>query len=124
MKLLALEDLVNQTEEQIFAHLVNEWSAPDDISKTHTLLVAYESVGDYGCDSAGWYLLREKKSRALFEVSGSHCSCYGFEGQFSLEPTSKEYLRSERFSISCGGYDNCADSNRKAIKDWLKSNRL
>jgi hypothetical protein len=28
----------------------------------------------------------------LFEVNGSHCSCYGLEGQWSLEPTSRAAL--------------------------------
>ena len=27
------------------------------------------------------------KQGALFEVNGSHCSCYGLEGQWELEPT-------------------------------------
>jgi hypothetical protein len=34
-----------------------------------------------------------RKDGKLFEVNGSHCSCYGLEGQWEPEETSVESLR-------------------------------
>jgi hypothetical protein len=36
-----------------------------------------------------------EKDGQLYEVHGGHCSCYGLEGQWSPEETSKEYLLGE-----------------------------
>lgn len=85
------------------------------------VLVAYMSVGNYGCDSSAWLLLRDRNSGALLEVHGSHCSCYGFEGQFKPEPTSLEYLNSDKLHFCCGGYDSHENSNKQAVKDFLKT---
>lgn len=120
--MLSLEDLKGKTEKEILDHLVHSWEAPADVAKKFRVLVAYESVGDHGCDSSGWYLLRQVGSRQLFEVSGSHCSCYGFEGQFTPELTDRKYLKSENFSISTGGYDEASEANVQAVKDWIAEN--
>lgn len=52
--------------------------------------VLFASYGDanYSGDA---FVLFEKDGR-LYEVNGSHCSCYGLEGQFESEETSLEYL--------------------------------
>ena len=88
------------------------------------ILVAYMCEGNWGCDSSAWLLLQERETKALFEVHGSHCSCYGFEDQWKPEPTTPAYLHSEQFSFSCGGYDNSKDANQKAVKDFLAANVL
>ena len=59
----------------------------NDLLKNMEVLVAYESVGSWGCDSSSFFLLKDKTSGKMFEVHGGHCSCFGFEGQLQLEET-------------------------------------
>lgn len=48
----------------------------------------------YTCESyEGSALVIFQKDGKLFEVNGSHCSCYGLEDQWSPEETSLEALR-------------------------------
>jgi hypothetical protein len=117
MKQLFLADLSDSTDAQIREHIVNSWNG--DASPYH-ILIAYESVGDYGCDSSGWFLLRHKDTKELYKASGSHCSCHGFEGQFEPEKTTLEYLKSDKFYVCTGGYDDSRDSNTAAIHEFIK----
>lgn len=52
------------------------------------LLASYS----YECYSGDAFVLFERDGK-LFEVNGSHCSCYGLEGQWDPEETSVEALR-------------------------------
>lgn len=54
------------------------------------LLASYGE--DYGYDGAAFVLFR--KGGALYEVNGSHCSCYGLEDQWKPEETTIAALRS------------------------------
>lgn len=90
-----------------------------DLSRFN-ILIAYESVGSWGCDSTSWFLLQEKETGFYFEFSGSHCSCYGFEGQYKPDKTEIEYLKSDKFSFYCGGYDDNETENQIAVKRYLK----
>ena len=103
MKTLYLEDLADCTEEQIKEHFLGEYQADASEVKKYRVLIAWESVGDWGCDSSSWFLLKDKKTGKLYEVNGSHCSCYGFEGQFEPEETSIDYIKSEHFSFYRSG---------------------
>ena len=40
----------------------------------------------------GWAWVLFERDGKLYEVSGSHCSCYGLEGQWSPEETSWEAI--------------------------------
>lgn len=120
MNSLFLADLAKNDEEQILRHFVNEYKAEEDVHRYH-VLIAYESVGAWGCDSSSWFLLQTKDGN-LYEVQGSHCSCYGFEGQFKPELTAIDYLKSERFGISTGGYDDNAEEHKAAVTKWIKEN--
>jgi hypothetical protein len=51
---------------------------------------------------------------------GSHCSCFGFEGQFELEETTLEYLKSGRFSFYGSTYDDETDQNGKMLKNFIE----
>ena len=53
------------------------------------ILYANYSLGNYVGDS---FILFEKDGK-LFEVNASHCSCYGLEGQWEPEETTKEALK-------------------------------
>src|SRR5687767_5156978 len=115
--LLALEDLDGKSHDEVLSHIAAAFEIKPEELKGVRILVAYESVGSWGCDSSNWFLFR--KGRQLFENHGSHCSCYGFEGQWSPEPTTLKYLRSDKFAFCCGGYDADPEGNRQKVKSFL-----
>src|SRR5687768_16277755 len=102
--MLALADLKGNTEDQV-KNILSIYYAKEDYDREYgtpcaeveqklsklEVLIAYESVGDYGCDSSSYFLFKDGEGN-LFEIHGSHCSCYGFEGQFELEPTTIKAL--------------------------------
>ena len=66
----------------------------DDIN----ILVAYYSYENYSGEAI---VIFEQKGK-LYEVEGSHCSCYGLEGQWSPEEITQEYLNHDNISIDFG----------------------
>lgn len=60
----------------------------DDFKGIEILLASY-GTGNYEGDA--FVLFR--KGGKLFEVNGSHCSCYELEGQWRPEETTKEALQ-------------------------------
>jgi hypothetical protein len=138
MKKLYLADLKGETESAVKKHIASEYAGEqgqgydygsqsdtqkEQLHKTlkgFDVVIAYESVGSWGCDSTSWFLLRNKKTGRYIENHGSHCSCYGFEGQWNPEKTTKKYLKSSKFYFHCGGYDNEETENQKAVKEFLK----
>lgn len=119
MEKLFLEDLECMEESEIKQHLVRSYDAKREDVDKFEILIAYESVGSWGCDSTSFFLLRDKETNKLYENHGSHCSCYGFEGQFCPEETSVEYLKSNNFYFSTGGYDSSYGKNMGAVKDYI-----
>ena len=134
MKKIFLEDLKELTEEQIKEHIVNNYTGEqygegseaekEELRKKlkgFHILIAYESVGSWGCDSSSFFLLKEKKTGKLFENHGSHCSCYGFEGQWKPEETTAEYLKSDKFYFYNGGYDSDEEGNKQKVLEYVKN---
>lgn len=119
MTQLFLEDLAGYTDEKVRQHLMGEYEAKPEQLEEYRILIGYESVGSWGCDSSSYYLMQHVRTGELFEVRGSHCSCYGFEGQFTPEATSLEYLSSDKFYVSMGGYDSDEKANMEAIKAFV-----
>lgn len=134
---LYLEDLKEMTQKEVKNHLVENYAGDakgfdygdpnkkdkiklKKILKNFKVIIAYESVGSWGCDSSSFFLLERKSDKALFEIHGDHCSCFGFEGQFEPEETSKQYLKSDNFNFYCGGYDNNETENKKLVKEFLQ----
>jgi len=124
-ELLSLGDLKGKSEEQIKIHIATnygeEYGCKLDLSVMKTLskmkvLIAYESVGDYGCDSSSFFLFLDEDG-TYQTMYGSHCSCFGFEGQFKLEETPVEYLKSEKFNFYCGGYDENEEETQLLVKN-------
>lgn len=138
MKHLYLADLAGLDEEEIRKHLAEEYSgdksgfdygSPTDADKAdaveklakYDILVAYEHVGSWGCDSSSFFILRNKETGAFAQVSGGHCSCYGFEGQLDIEEMPNEFYH-KRFYASTGGYDNSGEEHIKMVKEWIAEN--
>ena len=48
------------------------------------VLFAYYSYEDYSGEA---FVVLQGSGGQLYEVNGSHCSCYGLEGQWDLEET-------------------------------------
>ena len=119
MEKLYLEDLSGLSEEEVKKHIVSSYGVEQEVVDKYEILVAYESVGSWGCDSSSWILLKEKSTGLLFETHGSHCSCHGFEEQFEPEETTVEYLQSDKFYLSCGGYDDNDKENERLVKEYL-----
>ncbi len=125
--MLALEDLKEFSMVEVLSHLANEYAESEqDAAKLNGLkvLIAYESVGDYGCDSSSFFLVEDEQGN-LFEIHGSHCSCYGFEGQLQLEETSVKALL---FRIDngngvfyTGGYDYNSINNQEAVENYIRN---
>lgn len=47
---------------------------------------------DYECYEGDAHVVFIGQDGKLYEVNGSHCSCYGLEGQWDIEETSLEYF--------------------------------
>lgn len=137
MEYLYLADLKDMTEEEVKQHIANEYAGTmgegysgGDISKEDTekllkelenfnILIAYESVGSWGCDSSSYFLMKNKSDEKYYEFSGSHCSCYEFEGQYDPQEADPDYLKSDKFYFYTGGYDDESELNDKAVKDFI-----
>lgn len=80
------------------------------------ILFAVYNCGDY----EGQAFVVFRKNRKLYEVNGSHCSCYGLEGQFEPEETNVKALthRLEKGALgySLGGHE----ANFRKMLDSLK----
>jgi len=132
--MIALGDLAGMSLQAIRDHIAENYSgaysgrsgsereAPVVVDLTNfNILIAYESVGSYGCDSSSFFLVQDADSK-LYEVNGSHCSCYGFEGQWTPEETSLEALQhraNEGRLFDTGGYDDDSDKNLAAAVDYV-----
>jgi len=138
MSNLFLEDLKNLSEAEIKMYISGNYAGDESgfdygeptqldadkllkILEDYNIVIAYESVGSWGCDSSSYFLLQHKVTNVYQEFSGGHCSCYGFEGQFDLQEATLEYLKSDKFNFYCGGYDDNETENQKAVKEFLSN---
>lgn len=128
-------------------YLGNQWKKKSDIAsafgikkkqlKGCKIYLAYYHVGDWGCDSSA-YVLFEKDGK-LWEVHGSHCSCYGlgeqgYSGdtstQWEPEITNIAYLQKrvngEEALGYVGGYDEKGyrKESKKIVKHLVSLNRF
>ena len=71
---LFLADLEGLTDQQVREHIVSSYEVSTDDLDRFDILIAYESVGSWGCDSSSFFLLRDKATGELYENHGGHCS--------------------------------------------------
>jgi len=86
------------------------------------ILLAWYGYGDY--DGSAFVLF--ERDGKLYEVNGSHCSCYGLEDQWVPEETSVAELRHRIEHGSLGQdsyYDDCVFGKqlKGCLKRWEKS---
>lgn len=65
-------------------------------------------LASYGTPSyEGYAFVLFRRDGKLYEVNGSHCSCYGLEGQWDPEETTAEALRHrmDEGRLGAGEYD-------------------
>ena len=118
-KHLYLSDFDGFTEKEVRNHLITTYSAGIEKLNALHILIAYESEDSY--DGQSWFLFQKKHSGDLFEMSASHCSCYGFEDQFDLEEITLEFLKSSRFRVPISSYSYGGDSDGNRIRDFIES---
>lgn len=72
----------------------------------------------YYTDNDGSAFVLLERDGKLYEVNGSHCSCYGLEGQFEPEKTSIKALEHRE---TYGTYFNMYGTElKKVLKRWKK----
>jgi hypothetical protein len=107
------------SDEQLRENLREEWTVPKDELEAVDILWASGNLGDY--EEWSWFLIRNKETGELFEVSGSHCSCYGFEDQWKPAPTTVKYLLSNHFYGSSVSKEKFQEWAAKALADHPSS---
>lgn len=69
--------------------LKHDFEIDDAVLEGAEILLAYYSCADW----SGEAFVLFRRDGKLYEVNGSHCSCYGLENQWEPEETSMEALR-------------------------------
>lgn len=75
---------------------------PSDLAGVEVLFASYETPS-----YEGYAFVLFRRDGKLWEVNGSHCSCYGLEGQWDPEETDVKALlhRVESGGLGDGTYD-------------------
>lgn len=102
------------TEFENAAEVIDAYNAPADALDNAEVLLAW-----YGYDYyEGKSLVIYRRDGKLYEVNGSHCSCYGLEDQWVPEETTWAALAMREFS----GYDG-ADEAQSVLLTLVLSHR-
>ncbi len=80
---------LNDWEEDGEPQMLSDFNVDASVLAGATVLVASYTYDDY---SGSAYVLFERDGK-LYEVHGSHCSCYGLEGQWEPEETFEDAIR-------------------------------
>jgi len=120
-ELEVIQDIVQQYSDKTTDY-INDRDNVKNMAKTariineYNVLIAYKDSCDY--DASSWFLFKHKETGDLCEMLGGYCSYYGFEGQFDLEPTTKEYLLSDKFNLTSAYYAKDETYN-KQVKEYF-----
>ncbi len=96
--------------------LCSRFGINDSVLKGCKILYAQYDCVDYD----GKALVVFRKNRKLYEVNGSHCSCYGLEGQWEPELTSVRALRHRLENGTLGSYLGIYEKEFKAVLEGLR----
>lgn len=126
----ALADFAGMSEAQVKVKIAEDFGIDHLALDGIKIVVAYMSVGSWGCDSSAFIVF--ERDHVLFEVNGSHCSCHGFgssnigdEGDTQWRPeevsTVAAVVGRADYSLAGGGYDDDAKANADAIRAALRA---
>lgn len=118
---------MSQYKEEIFGFadkesITNDFSVTPDVLENAFVIHAEYNYGDY-CGDAHVLFVRGGK---MYEVHGSHCSCYGLEDQWDEEETFPEAaIKQSCFQNNELLQNMLKDNNimRKLTQDTLWSNK-
>ena len=115
---------------------LNNWSSLDDViadfsdeyiyraevtdkhrEKFKDYNILFASYGTPSYEGYAWVLFEQNGK--LFEVEGSHCSCYGLEGQFEPNETFLDVLEHRLLNGTFGEEEYCENSFKKELCDFL-----
>ncbi len=92
-------------EDGVRQHFIDCWYVESEELEKYDILAASGEIGGY--EEWAWFLLRNREDGELFEVTGSCCSCHGFQDQFKPERTTHKYLLSDKFwgnGVDCDAF--------------------
>jgi hypothetical protein len=92
--------------------IISNYEAPKDALDGAVIYLAWYGYGSYD----GQSLVIFEKDGKLYEVNGSHCSCYGLEGQWEPEETSWEALAKRKVDDN---YTSGAAEADKLLKELV-----
>lgn len=94
-KTLFLADFASLDISAVREWMVKEFRvASADVEKYQVLVGCLD---DGSWEASAMFVLRCRETGNYFEIHAEHCSCYGFENQFTPEPTTIKYLKSDKF---------------------------
>lgn len=98
--------------------VAREFSVPvEEFDEYEILIAIYDLSEAYSGDA---YVLMYRKDDGFYEAHGSHCSCYGLEGQFEPESVPVEALRKRIVDNDYSyGAENLAKPYIKEILDLI-----
>ena len=116
---LALEDFSGMSEKEIKEKIAQDFDIAEEHLRDAEIMIAYMSEGSWGCDSDAFIVFR--KDGVLYEAHGSHCSCFGFEGQWEPGPIEsiEAVLKRSDWALAGGSYDSDQKGNAAKIRDAL-----
>lgn len=92
-KQLLVGDVSGMTDAEVRSHIIKEFSIDESQLEPYEVVMASQNEDTY--DGSFYILLKYKEYGEFYEVHGSHCSCYYYEGQFEPELAPAEYLLSQ-----------------------------
>lgn len=86
-----LEDIAREFADEPYKR---KRKIPENLPTEEQIIFAAYEGGSY----EGAAIVVYEKDGKLYEVNGSHCSCYGLEGQWAPEETTREALAMRKLS--------------------------
>lgn len=93
----------------------NKVAIADEWKDVNVLFASY-GTDNYSGDA---FVMFERDGK-LYEVNGSHCSCYGLEGQWSPEETTLEAIKHRLVEGTFGVDDWSGNNFALELKEFLK----
>jgi hypothetical protein len=82
--------LLNDWNDSDTQEILNDFRADKGYNEIVEILLASYTYENYS--GSAYVLYRNLRNNELYEVCGSHCSCYGLEEQWEPELVTLEYL--------------------------------